>query len=257
MHMHQEKKQSHHGWHDLLFRGVTWSLVGGLYAAMFIPVYEVGSSTLPLWLVLILASIAAAAGGALVYSSAQLAFQVAVISNFAVFGYSLASGGGISPLEPVAVGAGAGAVVGALYGFFVKKSNICRADANLLSGIVTGGGLSVLGIIWVLLFDGNLIFLVALLAPLSGVIYERIVNTFTYRFIDMIPPLIDGAVAGAAIGGFLGLGLWVMGGTLLENVAPEWLTTVNRIAYTTPVAIAAAAATSFVAGMVDMAVRKA
>ena len=252
MQEHQESKRKQLVWHEILFRGVIWSLVGALYAAVFIPVFEVGSSTLPVWLALVLASIAATAGGALVYSSAQLAFQVAVISNVAVFGYTLVSGGAISPLEPVVVGAGAGATVGALYGLMVKKSNIYRADAELLSGIVSGGALAVLGVIWVMLLDRNhLILLVALLAPLSGVIYERIVNKFVQRFSDLLPPFADGALAGMVVGGLLGLGLWVMGGAVLENVTAEWLTTINRIAYSAPLAIAAAAVTTFIVGMVD------
>jgi hypothetical protein len=256
MQEHRESKRQKLVWHEVLFRGVIWSLVGALYAAVFIPVFEVGGSTLPVWLALVLASIAATAGGALVYSSAQLAFQVAVVSNVAVFGYTLVSGGAISPLEPVVVGAGAGAVVGALYGLIVKKSSIYRADAKLLSGIVAGGGLSVLGIAWVMQFEGNPIFLVALLAPLSGVIYERIVNKFVQRFSDLLPPFADGAVAGVVIGGLLGLGLWVMGGAVLENVAAEWLTTINRIAYSAPLAIVAAAVTTFVVGMVDKVVSR-
>lgn len=260
MHVHQENKQSPQRWHEVLFHGVIWSFVGVLYAAVFILVFEVGRSTLPPWLAIVLASVAATAGGALVYSSAQLAFQVAVISTVAVFGYIVASGGGISPLEPVIIGAGAGVVVGALYGQFVKKSNIYRAEARLLSGIVTGGALSVVGVAWVLLLDSRRIFfLVALLAPLSGVIYERIVNDFVRRFSDVLPPFADGAVAGAVIGGLLGLGLWVMGGTVLvENVvAAEWLKTINQIASSALLAIAAAAATTFVIGMIDAAVKKA
>lgn len=256
MQMHHRNTQPHKRWQELLFRGVIWSLVGALYAAVFIPVLEVSGGTLPVWLAIVLASIAATAGGALVYSSAQLAFQVAVISNFAIFGYTLVSGGAISPLGPIAVGAGAGAGIGALYGLLVKKSNIYQADAKLLSGIVTGGALSGIGVIWILLLDGNPIFLVGLLAPLSGVIYERIADNFVRRFSDVLPPFADGAVAGAVIGGLLGLGLWVMGGVVLQNVAEEWLATVDRIAYTTPLAIAAAAASAFVAGMLDMAFRK-
>lgn len=257
MQLHQENKQHGHGWHEIIFRGVIWAFIGALYAAVFIPVFEVGSSALPLWVALVLASIVATAGGALVYSSAQLAFQVAVVSNIAVFGYTLAMGGAISPLEPVAVGAGTGAAVGALYGLIVKKSNIYRADARLMSGIVVGGALSVIGVIWVLLFNGSPVFLVALLAPLSGVIYERIVNVFVRRFSDVLPPFADGAVAGVVIGGLVGLGLWVMGGTILGNAASEWLNTIARIAYFTPIAIACAAVTTFIAGMVDVDVRKA
>lgn len=256
MQEHRETKRQQLVWHEVLFRGVIWSLVGALYAAVFIPVFEVGINILPVWLALVLASVAATAGGALVYSSAQLAFQVAVISNVAVFGYTLVSGAAISPLGPVAVGTGAGAAVGALYGLMVKKSNIYRAEAKLLSSIVAGGTLSAIGVAWVLLFHGNPIFLVALLAPLSGVFYERSVNKFVQRFSDVLPPFADGAVAGAVIGGLLGLGLWVMGGAVLENVGAEWLTTINRIAYSAPLAIAAAAVTTFVVGMVDKVVSR-
>ena len=251
MHANQVTEKKRLVWHEVLFRGVIWSLVGALYAAVFVPVFEVLTGTLPVWLALGVASVAATAGGALVYSSAQLAFQVAVISNVAVFGYTLVGGATIAPLAPVTVGAGAGAAVGALYGLLVKKSKIYRADARLLSGIVAGGTLSVIGIAWVLLFEGNLILLVALLAPLSGLIYERIVNKFVHHFSDMLPAFADGAVAGAVIGGLLGLGLWVMGGAVLENVSAQWLGVIKQIAYYAPLAIAAAAGSTFVAGMLD------
>ncbi len=252
MQLHQENERRRRGWHEIIFRGVIWSFVGALYAAVFIPVFEVGSSALPLWVALMLASVVSTVGGALVYSSAQLAFQVAVVSNVAVFGYTLAGGGGLSPLEPVVVGAGSGALVGGLYGLIVKKSNIYRADARLISGLVVGGALSVIAMVWVLLFGGTTVFLAALLAPLSGVFYERIVNDFVQRFSDLLPPFADGAVAGMVIGGLVGLGLWVMGGAVLDNAALEWQSTIDRIAYFTPIAIAAAALTTFIAGMIDV-----
>ncbi len=44
----------------------------------------------------------------------------------------------------------------------------------------------------------------------------------------------------ALLGGFIGFGLWVVGGIVLGNVAAEWRDSIATIAESTPVAIASA-----------------
>ena len=244
-----------HGPLDILYRGLVWAFVGALYAAMFVPVFEVASSVLPYWTSPVLATIAATAGGALVYSSSQLAIQTALFGNIGVFGYLLINGVVVSPLGPTLVGAGIGAIIGALYGLIVKESKIFQADAKLLAAIVAGAGVSVIALVWVFLVADGLVWLIALLAPLSGVAYLKLAVTFVPRFSDLLPPALDGAVAGVVIGGFIGFGLWLMAGVALEDVLPEWRTAFDRMTDIAPGAIAAASVTTFVLGMIKAAFR--
>lgn len=255
MHTQDYNDQAKPGGFEILFHGVTWALVGALYAALFVPVFEVVRNVLPLWVAPICATVAATAGGALVYSSSQLALLVAIFSNFAVFGYLLYSGETASPLAPIVVGAGIGTVVGAVYGLSVKESRIHSAEAKLLAGTVVGSALSILSLVWILVFDASIAILIAILAPLAGIIYVRIVNHFIKRYSDILPPFGDGAVAGMVIGGFIGFGLWIFGGIALENATPEWRDTIARIGASAPLAMAAASASTLVLGMLHEALR--
>ena len=238
---------------EALYRGLTWAFVGALYAAMFVPVFEVTSDVLPRWVAPIFATVAATAGGALVYSSSQLAVQTAIFSNIAVFGYLLVSGITVPPLGPTVVGAAVGAITGGFYGLIVKESRIYRAEAKLLAGIAAGGVISVIGLVWVLVIGDQLVWLIALLAPVSGALYLRLLDTFLERFSDLLPPVGDGAAAGLVIGAFIGFGLWLMAGVALERVLPEWQATYDRIIEVAPSAIAAASVTTFVLGTLKAA----
>ncbi len=249
MHIQDENDQAKPGGFEIIFHGVTWGLVGALYAALFVPVFEVIRNVLPLWVAPICATIAATVGGALVYSSSQLALLVAIFSNFAVFAYLLYSGETASPLAPILVGAGIGTAVGAAYGLSVKGSRIHSAEAKLFAGTVVGSALSILSLVWILVFDASIIILIAILAPVAGMLYVRIVNQFIERYSDVLPPFADGAVAGMVIGGFIGFGLWIFGGTALENATPEWQDTIAGIGGSAPLAVAAASASTLVLGM--------
>ena len=250
--MQTQEDSEHHpsATHEIFHFGVIWTFVGALYAALFMPVFEVVRSVWPLWTAPICAAVVATAGGALVYSSSQLALMVAIFSNFGVFGYLLYSGEFASPLAPSAIGAGIGALVGALYGVGVKESRIYSADAKLLAGLVVGGAVSVISLIWILVFGASVAILVAVLAPVSGLLYVKVVDRFIQRFSDIFPAFLDGAIAGLVIGGFIGFGLWVMGGIVLQNASPEWETTISVIGESTPLAVAAAAISTGVLGMV-------
>ncbi len=240
---------------DILHRGLVWAFTGALYAAMFVPVFEVTGSTLALWIAPVLATVAATAGGALVYSSSQLAVQIAIFSNIAVFVYLVANGIVVAPLGPTLVGAGVGAVAGAIYGLTVKESRIYRADAKLLAGLVAGTAVSVIALAWVLIVGDKLIWLIALLAPVSGVVYLRFAGIFVQRYAGLFPPFIDGAIAGLVIGGFIGFGLWLMAGVAMADVVPEWRGIFDRITDLAPAAIAAGGITTFVLGMIKAAFR--
>jgi len=241
--------------HEILYRGLVWAFVGALYAAMFVPVFEVTNNVLPFWIAPVFATIAATAGGALVYSSAQLAIQTAIFSNIAVFAYLLSQGVVVSPLGPTLVGAGVGTVTGGVYGLLVKESKIYRAEAKLMAGIVAGGAASIIGLVWVVIVDDKLVWLIALLAPMSGMIYLKLTASFVERFSDVLPPVGDGAVAGLVIGAFVGFGLWLGGAIALEKVVPEWHATFDRIKDIGLLAIAVASVTTFVMGMVKTALR--
>lgn len=238
---------------DILHRGLVWAFTGALYAAMFVPVFEVTGNSLALWIAPIFATVAATAGGALVYSSSQLAVQIAIFSNIAVFGYLIMNGVVIPPLGPTLVGAGVGAVAGAVYGLVVKESRIYRAGAKLLAGLVAGAAVSVLALAWVLVSADSLVWLIALLAPVSGMVYLKLAGSFIQRFAKLSPPFADGAIAGLVIGGFIGFGLWLAAGVALQDVVPEWQDAFDRITDRVPGAIAAASATTFFLGTIKAA----
>jgi hypothetical protein len=252
---HENKKQHKPDRFEIIYSGIIWAFVGVLYAALFIPVFEVTQNSIPLWAAAICATVAATAGGALVYSSSQLALMVAMASNFAVFGYLLYSGEMASPIAPITVGAGIGCIVGAMYGLIVKESRIYRAEAILLAGIAVGVVVSALSLVWILVFNASLTLLVVMLAPLSGLIYVLIVNSFIKRYSDILPPIADGAVAGLVIGGFIGFGLWIMSGIAMDNAAPQWRDSIASIARSTPIAIAAASVSTLFLGMLYAAFR--
>lgn len=255
MQIREDKEQRKPTKLEILYHGITWAFVGGLYAALFVPVFEVVKGILPLWMAAICATMAASVGGALVYSSSQLALLVAMFTNFAVFGYLLYSGEMGSPLAPIIVGASLGAIVGALYALAVKESRIYRAEAILLAGLTVGVGVSVISLIWVLVVDLSLVILVMVLAPATGFIYERIVDGFIRRYSDLLPPIADGAVAGVVIGAIVGFGLWIMSGVALENAVPQWQETIATIIDATPMAIAAALFSTLLLGMLHEAFR--
>ncbi len=238
---------------EILYRGLVWAFVGALYAAMFLPVFEVTNNVLTLWVAPILATVAATAGGAMVYSSSQLAIQVALFGNIGVFGYLVISGVVVSPLGPTVVGAAIGAVIGGVYGLIVKKSKIYQADAKLMAAVLAGGAVSVIGVVWVFVAPYQLVWLVALLAPVSGMAYLKLTDIFVPRYHGLLPPFVDGALAGVLIGGFIGFGLWLMAGVALDEVVPGWLAAFNRLTGVLPGAIAAASATTFILGMLKAA----
>jgi hypothetical protein len=251
----ENKKQHKPDRFEIIYNGIVWAFVGVLYAAFFIPVFEVTQISLPLWAAAVCATVAATAGGALVYSSSQLALLVAMFSNFVVFAYMLYSGEMASPLAPSAVGAGIGSIIGAMYGLIVKGSRIYRGEAILLAGVTVGVVVSVLSLVWILVFNASLVVLVVVLAPLSGLIYSLIVDSFIQRYSDILPPVADGAVAGAVIGGFVGFGLWVMGAIAMDNATPQWRDSIANIAQSTPIAIAAASVSTLLLGMLYAALR--
>ncbi len=255
--MHTQDDREHHppAGHEIFLFGVIWAFVGALYAALFMPVFEVVRHVWPLWTAPICAAVVATAGGALVYSSSQLAMLVAIFSNFAVFGYLLYSGAFASPLAPTVIGAAIGALVGALYGLGVKESRIYSAEAKLLAGLIVGFAVSIVSLVWILVFDASLPILAAVLAPLTGLLYVKVVDGFIKRFSDIFPAFLDGAIAGAVIGGFIGFGLWVMGGIVLQKTAPEWEVTIAIIGETTPIAVAAASVSTGILGTLYGALR--
>ena len=57
------------------------------------------------------------------------------------------------------------------------------------------------------------------------------------------------------IGGFIGFGLWLMGGVALEDVVPEWLATYTRITDVALNAIVAASITTLIMGVAKAVLR--
>jgi hypothetical protein len=189
--------------------------------------------------------------GGLFYGSMRLAFIVAIFTNIAVFGYLTSSTGYVDPKGVIALGAGVGLVIGAIYGATVKDSHVFRADAKFLAGTLAGLLASGVAVIAALAeWQWPLAQLLGFLAPTTGLIYVLLVPRFIRRFSNLLPATGDGALVGAAVGGFVGLGLWVMGGNVLEDMAGPWAELSDSIVAQWPMAIAFAAGGAFVLGFV-------
>ena len=88
------------------------------------------------------------------------------------------------------------------------------------------------------------ILLLAVIGVAAGFIASKIMQTE----LSMVETIAIGLL-GAVIGGFIGFGLWIFGGTALENATPEWQDTIAGIGGSAPLAVAAASASTLVLGM--------
>jgi len=228
---------------EAVMRGMIWAFVGATFGALYVPLFEFLRQVLPVSPSYVLACAAAAAAGALFYGSMRLAVIVAVFANVAIFVYFVFfAGGGLPPTYALAVGAAVGLVVGALYGASVRDSRVFRAHAKLLAGTVAGIGGATLAVLAVALFgEVRLAWLVGVLAPVCGLFYVLVAPRFVERFSHLLPPAVDGALVGAAVGAFLGLAFWVLAGVVLDEVTAPWDTMTAHIAAQWPGAIIFAA----------------
>ena len=219
-----------HRLREALIRGAIWSFIGLLYAMLFVFFVALVEHWQPPVNPVFLAGILAATFGALIYSSMRLAvLMTVIISPVSIFYFILASWPVDLPALLLVV-AVIGAVIGALYGVFSMGSRIYRADAKTLAGF-SAGWLASLSYLLFAVFVGDLPLnlTVALMCPLTGMLYVWMVPSFIKHYDNLLPPIGDGLMAGVGVSAFVALTFFVMISSIDSSVAGSLLPAVERV----------------------------
>jgi hypothetical protein len=200
---------------EALIRALIWAFIGILYGMLFVFLAQLATQWgLPVH-PYFFAGVLAATMGALIYSSMRLAVLLAIIiAPFCVL-FLVFAEGMVQPHDLLAVVVPIGALIGAVYGHFDKASRVYRADAKLLAGFCAGflvglGYLVLSGVVagW------PMGLVIAVMCPLTGLLYVLLVPGFIRFRDDLLPPLLDGAMAGAGVAVFLALVFFLMAHSL-------------------------------------------
>jgi hypothetical protein len=142
----------------------------------------------------------------------------------------------------LATGMATGAAVGGVFGWRVKSSRVCHADAKIVAGAFAGLLASASVVVPRLLGAPLPLHLELLLvAPLSGLLYVSMAPYCVCHLSDMLPPCLDGAVVGAGVGALMAMLFWLMAGTLEGYLCAADQCLVDQITTRLPGAIGAAA----------------
>ncbi|MEW8027550.1 MAG: hypothetical protein AB2806_07395 [Candidatus Thiodiazotropha sp.] len=205
---------------EALIRGAIWAFIGLLYAMLFVFL----SAFADHWQLPIdpnlFAGVLAGTLGALIYSSMRLAvLMTTIISPISIF-YFILSDHPVDLLLLVILVSLVGAVVGALYGIFSMGSRVNRADAKTLAGF-SAGWLAALAYLLAVNLTGpvSITTVVAILCPLTGILYVALVPGFIKLYDNLLPPVGDGLMVGVGVSGFIALCFFVMIGTIDDSVA--------------------------------------
>jgi hypothetical protein len=205
---------------EALIRGAIWAFIGLLYAMLFVFLAAFAS----FWQLPIdpnlFAGVLAGTLGALIYSSMRLAvLMTTIISPISIF-YFILSDRPVDLLMLVLLVSVVGAVVGALYGVFSMGSRVNRADAKTLAGFCAGWLVSLVYLLVInLTAPVSITTIVALLCPLTGIVYVAFVPGFIRLYDNLLPPVGDGLMVGVGVSGFIALSLFVMIGSIDSDVA--------------------------------------
>ncbi|MGD8912855.1 MAG: hypothetical protein PVI97_04175 [Candidatus Thiodiazotropha sp.] len=237
---------------EALIRGAIWAFIGLLYAMLFVFLAAFADHwQLPIDPNLF-AGVLAGTLGALIYSSMRLAvLMTTIISPISIF-YFIISDHPIDLLILVALVSVVGAVVGALYGVFSMGSRVNRADAKTLAGFSAGWLASLLYLLVISLTAPIAInIVVAILCPLTGILYVALVPGFIKLYDNLLPPVGDGLIVGVGVSGFIALCLFVMIGTIDSDVAGPFITALEVIHGNLPGAIVGGIFGAGLAGIVS------
>ncbi|MES9945964.1 MAG: hypothetical protein ABW080_13480 [Candidatus Thiodiazotropha sp.] len=205
---------------EALIRGAIWAFIGLLYAMLFVFLAAFADHwQLPIDPNLF-AGVLAGTLGALIYSSMRLAvLMTTIISPISIF-YFILSDHPVDLLFLVILVSAVGAVVGALYGSFSMGSRVNRADAKTLAGFSAGWLASLTYLLVVnLTAPISISMIVALLCPLTGILYVALVPGFIKLYDNLLPPVGDGLMVGVGVSGFIALCFFVMISSIDDSVA--------------------------------------
>jgi hypothetical protein len=233
-------------------RGGIWAFIGLLYAVLF--VFFVVFS--PRWAIpadpFFVAAVLAATIGALIYSSMRLAVLMAgLLFPISIILFTL-GGGALDLLRLLSIMLPAGVLMGAVYGYFSRGSRIRCADAKTLAGFSVG---VLVGLLYMLLsarLQGvSLTWLVAIMSPLTGLLYVMVVPTFIRLYNDLLPPLGDGALVGGFVAVFISICSFVMASSVDTGMAGNLVPEVEQVLERLPAAMLGGVLGSGLAGVVS------
>lgn len=220
---------------EALIRGAIWAFIGLLYAMLFV-FFAAFSDYWQLPIdPLLFAGVLAGTLGALIYSSMRLAvLMTVIISPICIFYFILASHP-VNVLYLLLLVSVLGAIIGAMYGVFSMGSRVNRADAKTLAGF-SAGWLASLGYLLLSSFTDVLTLstIVALMCPVTGIIYVSLVPGFIKLYDNLLPPVGDGLIVGIGVSGFVALSFFVMISSVDDNVAGPLLAALEVIQLTLP-----------------------
>jgi hypothetical protein len=235
---------------EALIRGVIWGFIGILFGSLFITVYHFDSDgPIP---PLLLAGTLSTGLGAMIYGSMRLAVIIAAFCSVLAVASLIFAGPESSPLAMILRTGSLGLVIGALYGAFARNSRINRADAKTITGLMSGAlvsGLFYLGLTYSSL-ELPLGVIVALLCPLAGFVYTRLIETFLRWFQNLLPPVGDGALVGAGVAVYIGVGLWLVAGYIDPQILGKHAVDATSILNQLPGAVFGGLAGGFVGGFI-------
>ncbi len=233
-----------------LVRGAAWAIVGSIYGLVFTFAHAWTPIDLFPLAEMIIPTVTTTAFVALMYGSMRLTVIASIYTSAAIVAAFLLRGGPIQ-IEPlISAGGITGAIVGTVFGWRVKSSRICRADAKIIAGL-TAGMLASLSVVLPGLLGAPLPFhlQVLLAAPLSGLLYIGLAPHCVCRFSDILPPPADGAIVGAGVGLLMAALFWMMSGTLDGYLVEADQLLVNQMTERLPSTIFAAASGAFMVGI--------
>lgn len=223
---------------EALVRGVIWAFIGILYGMLFVFFAELGKEwNLPMH-PYFFSGVLAGTIGALIYSSMRLAVLLAIIISPVCLLYFIFSSGPFLPSELLKIVIPAGTLIGALYGLLSKSSRVYRADAKMFTGFSAGFLAALVYLILSeLIRDVPLGIIVAVMCAVTGWLYVLFVPTFI-RFLDnLLPPIGDGALAGASVAIFLAVSFFIMITSISTGPEAQQLPLIQQIHERLPQAV--------------------
>ena len=215
---------------EALIRGAIWAFIGLLYAMLFILFVALAEHWRPPINPVAAAGILAGTLGALIYSSMRLAvLMTVIIAPLSIFYFVLAPWP-VDLLYLLLIVSLIGAVIGGLYGLFSTGSRVNRADAKTLAGFCAGwlASLGYLSLSW-LAEKIPLSLVVALMCPITGILYIWMVPSFVKHYDELLPPVGDGLITGVGVSAFVALTSFVMISSVDSSVAGPLLPALERV----------------------------
>ncbi|MEJ2610906.1 MAG: hypothetical protein P8179_12685 [Candidatus Thiodiazotropha sp.] len=198
------------------------------------------------------AGILAGTLGALIYSSMRLAVLMSIITSPVCIIFFTFAKHPINLHQLLIVVMLIGAVVGALYGIFSTGSRVNRADAKTLAGFSSGWLVS-LGYLLIssLVETHSISLVVALMCPITGIIYVILVPNFIKLYDDLLPPIGDGLIVGIGVSGFVTLSFFIMISSIDNSVGGPLTSLLNTVRDDLPSAIFGGMLSAGLAGIVS------